>query len=396
MRVLLDYRPALRERTGVGEYVHQLARALAQPEAAGGTRGASGADEVVLFSSSWSDRLDCSDAAEVRAARTIDLRWPVRLLNLSWHRLGWPPVELLTGASFDVTHSPHPLLMPSRSAARVVTVHDLYFLAEPSDVRAEIRRDYAVLAARHARIADRVLVPSRYTAGLVQSRLGVPSERISVCPEGVPDWEPGEPMTSPRSLRGHILFLGTLEPRKNVPGLLAAYARLVARLSDAPKLILAGKVPAGADRTLAAIERAPLAGRVEVRGYVPPGQRRALYEGAAMLVLPSRDEGFGLPAVEAMSLGVPVVASNRGALPEVVGGAGLLADPEDPDQLSAAMATILTDTSAAAALAARGRERARAFTWARCAALTREAYELAIATRRNRRSPAAAADGAKR
>jgi glycosyltransferase involved in cell wall biosynthesis len=405
VRVLLDYRPALRERTGVGEYVHQLARALAhrQPahetllgaEAPSRDGPAVGCDEITLFSSSLRDRLLRSDARDVGAARTIDLRWPVSVLNLSWHRLGWPPIELMTGERFDVVHSPHPLLLPTRTAAQVVTIHDLYFLFTPERVRAEIRRDYGAMAADHARRADRIVVPSMYTAVVVESKLGVPGDRISVCPEGVPDWPQEE--RPPRGERspGYILFMGTLEARKNVPGLLAAYGKLLARHPDAPGLVLAGRVPAGSESLLAGADKAPLAGRVEHLGYVPSARRRALYEDAAMLVLPSFDEGFGLPALEAMSLGIPVVASNRGALPEVVADAGLLADPADPEAIAAAMATVLTDAGTAAALAERGVQRARMFSWARCASLTREAYMLAIATRAARQARAASSGAAK-
>jgi glycosyltransferase involved in cell wall biosynthesis len=374
VRVLLDYRPALRERTGVGEYVHQLARALARLPSL----------NVVVFSSSWKDRLRDSDASGLGNVSAIDLRWPVHLLNLVWHRLGWPPVELLTGMRFDVVHSPHPLMLPSRHAARVITIHDLDFLVNPGRAAAEVRRDYPELVRGHARRADRIIVPSAYTAGQVTARLDVPADRISVCPEGVPPWVArgaGPPSGRPR---GFILFLGTLEPRKNVNGLLAAYARLLELKPDAPPLLLAGKAPPEAALVLAQLRKVPLAGRVEHLGYVRPEARQALYEDAGLLVMPSFDEGFGLPVAEAMSLGVPVIASNRGALPEVLGDAGLLVEPDVPDSIAAAMARVLSDRALAVSLAARGRERALAFSWERCAALTREAYELALSSRLRR------------
>ncbi len=124
LRILLDYRPALRERTGVGEYAHELAAALA--------RQLQPPDRLTLFSSSWKDRLP---AEPVAGADTVDLRVPVRILNAAWHRLGWPPVERFAGA-IDVAHSLHPLLMPARSARQVVTVHDLDFLDHPERTRA--------------------------------------------------------------------------------------------------------------------------------------------------------------------------------------------------------------------------------------------------------------------
>jgi len=404
VRILLDYRPALRARSGVGEYVHQLAKALAQPGTAAARaqsagRNVAGAslpattDEIVVFSSSWKDRPDASSVRDLGNVRLVDRRWPVRLLNLAWHRFGWPPIELLAWDRFDVVHSPHPLLLPCRHAAQVVTIHDLDFLTNPARTRAEIRRDYGTLAADHARRADRVIVPSRYTASQVERHLEVPAGRISICAEGTPDWVPAGSAPSSGQPRGFILFLGTLDGRKNIAGLLAAYRVLRERHPGAPKLVLAGKAPPEAGGALATLASPPLAGHVEYLGYIRPEARQALYQDAGLLVLPSFDEGFGLPVVEAMSLGVPVVAANRGALPEVLGDAGLLVEPDDPEGMAGAMGRILTDAAFAAQLAERGRERARLFSWERCAAATRDAYALAVAARHARQAQRQSADG---
>jgi len=163
VRILLDYRPALRQRSGVGEYVHGLASAVAASAPSG--------DSLTLFSASWRDRLP---ASAVAGAGIVDRRVPVRALNFAWHRMEWPPIERLTGATFDVVQSAHPLLIPSRRAARLVTIHDLDFLDHPERTRAEIRRDYPALAASHARRADRVIAVSLATARAVEERLGVP------------------------------------------------------------------------------------------------------------------------------------------------------------------------------------------------------------------------------
>ena len=128
VRILLDYRPALRERTGVGEYVHELARALHSSAPAG--------EALTLFSASWKDRIDAG--AVPPGLRAIDRRIPVRALNYAWHRLGWPAVERVTHEHFDVVHAAHPLLLPTREAAGVLTIHDLDFLDHPERTRAEI------------------------------------------------------------------------------------------------------------------------------------------------------------------------------------------------------------------------------------------------------------------
>jgi len=358
VRILLDYRPALRERTGVGEYAHELAAALLRVSASG--------DTLTLFSSSWKDRLP-SD--RLPGARVVDARVPVAVLNAAWHRLGWPPVELFAG-DVDVVHSLHPLLMPARHAAQVITIHDLDFLDHPERTRAEIRRDYGALAAVHAQRAAGVIAVSRFTAGEVERRLGVPRERITVCSEGAPPWSPRAEHPS----RGPILFFGTLEPRKNVGTLLRAYATLLEIMPDAPPLWLAGGAGEAAAPWLRAIEAPPLAGHVTHLGYIAADRRYDLYIQASMLVLPSYLEGFGLPALEAMTAGVPVIVSTGGALPEVVGDAGPAIAPEDATGFADAMRRYLQDPAAVRSAVERGLVRARQYSWDATARRVLEAY----------------------
>lgn len=343
------------------------------------------AENLLLFSSSWADRL-APDA--VPGTTGVDCRWPVRLLNYAWHHWEWPPVEMVASVlgarpdmRFDVVHSMHPLLMPSRHAAQVVTIHDLDFLDHPERTSAEIRRDYPKLARNHAQRADRVIAVSQFTADQVEERLGVSRDRISICSPGAPAWtvRPAEPAN------GYVLFFGTLEPRKNVGVLLEAYARLCDRHADLPRLVLAGRSAPGSEPWLERVTAAPLAGRVDLRGYVAPEDRQSLIAGAAVLVMPSFMEGFGIPALEAMTLGVPVIASDRGALPEVVGDAGLLFDPENAEALAAHLERVLGDAGLRRELSTRGPIRATRFSWDQTAIRTREAWQLAVAARKLRR-----------
>jgi glycosyltransferase involved in cell wall biosynthesis len=369
VRIVVDYRPALRQRSGVGEYIHHLVGAFA---AGPGKR-----DDVVLFSSSLKHDVD---PAGLRGLRVANRRVPVRVLNRLWHRLGWPPVELLVKGPFDIAHSPHPLMLPSRTAASVVTVHDLDFLDNPERTQGEGRRDYPRLVREHTSLADHVVVNSAHTAGEVHQRLDVPHACITVCRAGAPPWRPRQAAPS----EGHVLFVGTLEPRKNIAGLLDGYERLLAEHRDAPPLLLAGRATPAAAPWLHRLQSPPLSGRVKHLGYVSDEARRKLYEGARVLVLPSFNEGFGLPVLEAMTIGVPVVASARGALPEVVGDAGLLVEPDDPDGLAEAMARMLYDTRFATRAGASGVRRSLSFSWQAAAEALHIAYEHAIAFRRAR------------
>jgi glycosyltransferase involved in cell wall biosynthesis len=372
VRILIDYRPALVRRSGAGHYVHELASALQTllPPT----------DSLVLFSSSWRDRLEKN---VVPGAATVDARLPVRALNYAWHRLEWPPVELMSGG-IDVAHAAHPLLIPSRHAAQAVTIHDLDFLDHPGRTRAEIRRDYPELAPSHARRADVVVTISRHTAGQIADRLSVRSDRIVICPPGAPSWPAGPSRhggTAGEGTPGPIVFIGTIEPRKNVGGLLRAYDRLVAARADTPPLILAG---GEVERTAAILEpafRAPLAGRVEYRGYVTDDERLELYRSASVVVIPSFEEGFGMTALEALTLGVPVVASSRGALPEVAGDAAILVNPDDDQAIARGLETAVWDGSHRARVAEAGPARARLFSWRSSAARLLEAYREAVAAK---------------
>jgi glycosyltransferase involved in cell wall biosynthesis len=357
VRILLDYRPALRERTGVGEFVHELTRALATERLRQGR-----ADQLAILTSSWKDRPAVNLGAELPGVEVIDRRVPVRAITWSWNRLGWPPVEWFAGAA-DVVHAQSPLLIPARHAARVITIHDLDFLNHPDRTAAEMRRDYPARVHKHASRADQIVVSSHYTAAEVTRQLGVPRYRLTVCSPGAPRW--GSEIARQRAgsdLGTTILFVGTLEPRKNVAGLLDAYERLLARRPDAPTLVVAGRETEAAAPIIARVRRPPLAGAVELRGYVPDNERPLLYRQARMLVLPSFEEGFGLPVLEAMASGVPVVISDRGSLPEVAGDAATPIAPDNIEALSAEMERLL-DLDAARHAVSRGLVQASRYTW---------------------------------
>ena len=279
----------------------------------------------------------------------------------------------MLAGGFDIVQSLHPLLIPSRRARQAVTVHDLDFLHHPERTSAEVRRDYPTLVREHAARAALVVVNSENTASSVVSSLGVTRDRIAVCRPGIPGWI-GAPIDRRPPADGYVLFVGTLEPRKNLGALLDAWTDLSTREHGLPRLRVAGGVRPGGEVWLERLRSAPLAATVDYVGYVAAGDRRRLYEGARVLVLPSFHEGFGLPVLEAMALGIPVVVSDRGALPEVTGDAGLVVDAEDRRALADAILSVLSDANRATGLSQRGLARAADFSWDTSAARLYEAY----------------------
>jgi glycosyltransferase involved in cell wall biosynthesis len=371
VRVLVDYRPALRARTGVGEYVHELVRALNSPG------GPAPAGAITLFTASWQDRLPADVKAEL-AAPAIDLRIPVRALTWAWNRLRLPRVEWLTGP-FDIVHAATPVAIPTARGRSVLTIHDLHFLRHPERMAAEMRRDFPRLVHADARRAAAIIVSSQYSAADVMRTLAVPRERIHLCPPGSPPWA-GAVLARRGTLAAeHILFFGTLDPRKNLGVLIEAYDQLRSRRPGAPPLVVAGAMTPAGEQWQARTRALHLDSSVQWRGYVDESTRRDLFARAHMLVLPSIDEGFGLPVLEAMACGVPVVVSSGGSLPEVAGDAAQPVPPEDVAGFRDAMDALLHPDVAAVA-ARRGLVRAESFRWDVCAQHAWRAYTSALGT----------------
>jgi len=364
----LDVRPTLSRPTGVGTYVLGLADRL--PSLAPD-------DRFHFFSASVKERYPAR--AWAPNVRLVDRRLPVHGLNAAWNHLGWPPLDRLVGASLDLVHSPTPLLVPCRKGKRIVTVHDLFFLKRPDMVEGEVRRDYVALVRDHVRRADGVLCVSEYTAAETRRLLDVPEEKIAVTPHGVDpsyrevpsDDQVDEVLRRLRLPRGGLLYVGSSEKRKNLVTLVMAYMTL-ARRRRLPPLVLAGP---GSDWAQAGSRVGP---QIVATGYLDKPDVRALMAASSMLVLPSLEEGFGLPVVEAMAAGLPVVCSSGSALAEVAGDAACLVDPHDVNGLARAAERLLDDRDLAADMRRRGLERSQRFDWSDTAARTLAFYRKVL------------------
>jgi glycosyltransferase involved in cell wall biosynthesis len=284
-------------------------------------------------------------------------------------RLGFGADRMLGGA--DVLHATDYVTLPASRVPLVATIHDLLFEDLPECYTPAMRRGLRWTTRRLLRSARRVLVPSERTREALLRTHGGDPGRVDVVPHGA------RPLPGAAPAREHgayVLFVGTLEPRKNVPRLLEAHDLAVARVG-AFRLVVAGARGWDDEGTMAAMARRPL---VAYEGPVGPERLSALYGGALAVAYPSLGEGFGLPVLEAMAAGKPVLVGADTACSDLAGDAGVAADPTDVEALADALAFLVADEALRARLGARGRERAQAYTWERAARATRACYERAI------------------
>ena len=285
----------------------------------------------------------------------------------------------------DVFHGMDHVGIPfvGRTGKYVVSVHDLIPLILPHTFPARHRAVVRLALARVRRQADRIIVPSHAVERDVLERLGVREDRVAVVAHGCePRFQPAPDETALRPAAAryglpprYVLAVGTLEPRKNLTTLLRAFARLRGAAGDPPPgLVLAGARGWLDSSIHDTVRSLGLEDVVRVPGFIDDDDLPAVYRGAEMFVFPSLHEGFGLPLVEAMACGVPVVASNSSALPEVAGGAALLVDPRDVDALAAAIGRVLRDRALRERLRAAGIARAGQFSWETAARRTLDVY----------------------
>jgi glycosyltransferase involved in cell wall biosynthesis len=316
----------------------------------------------------------------------VVLPWPRPLLYDAWHMLGVPSPakhsQLL--ASCDLLHAPSPAVPPSGGRPLVVTLHDAAFELFPEAYTKRGLRFHRQGVAAAARCADLVITASRAAAAEIAAHTPIPAARLRVVPDGV-DHIVSSPQQVAEARARHrlgdvpyVLWVGTLEPRKNVGTLVRAFAGLSRQGAVPHRLVLAGPEGWLTQGQVADADRALLGDRLRVLGHVPDWELRALYAGADLFCLPSLHEGFGLTVLEAMVQGTAVVCSDLEALREVAGQGAEYAAPTDLDAWSLALGELLGDPTRREQLAAAGRERAAQFGWEHCARATRVVYAEAL------------------
>lgn len=371
-RILLDATAVPADRGALGRYVDGLLRALHEL----------GADLAVA----------CQRADEERygalAPQAQIVKGPAALAHrasrLSWEQSGLPYVARQVNA--DVIHLPTYTIPIQAGRPTVVTIHDVTLFAEP-EIHDPVRTTYIKSATRTAaRRATRLIAPSRATRDELVRLLGADPSCIDVAYHGVdhevfhrPSADEIKRVSDRLGLHGHpyVAYLGALEPRKNVPNLIRGWVRACSDYPDPPALVLAGS-GGWDDEVDAALSTVPLELNVVRPGYLPWPALPGFFGGALAVALPSRGEGFGLPVLEAMSCGAPVLTTRRGPLPEVGGDAVAYTEP-DASSIAAALEALIEDPDRRAALADAAYERSQGFSWHASAEAHLMSYERAVA-----------------
>ncbi len=370
MRIGLDARILHYSHAGIARYVRGLVRGL--------DRLTEESTEEILLLHSRKDP----------QPPYYGTRFPRRTLwTPSHHRLEqwFLPLELLP-LGLDLLHSPDFIPPLRRNFRSVITVHDLAFLRDPAILTAESSRYYGQVG-RAAHSADRIIVPSKATRRDSVELLGVSPEKVTVIPEA-PDpvfrpWEgDAAALSDEMSQLGvdgpFLLFVGTLEPRKNLPLLLRAYRRLIDEAAAQIRLVIAGRPGWLYQEVFDLTAQLKLTDEVLFLGHVPSQDLRLLYCAAQVYVHPAFYEGFGLPPLEAMACGTPVVAAATSSLPEVVGDAAILVDPTDTEAWTAAIHRVLVEPELRVDLKKRGLARAQRFSWEETARRTLAVYRTVL------------------
>ncbi len=363
MRLGIDARLVYYHQAGISRYCLQLMRALAEVDK----------EDHFTILQSRRDHRQLVDQANFQARP---------LWTPSHHRFEQYLLALeLRLCPLDVLHSPD-FIPPFRRRCRsIITIHDLGFLLYPQSLTKSSARYYGQID-QAVRNTDHIIAVSESTRRDIVRLLGVPEHKITVIYEAprrffhvLPDVDVRPRLRKRFGLeRDFVLFLGTIEPRKNVPTLLSAFQQLLGHYHPEVDLVVAGAPGWLTDEVSGLVGRLGLSGRVHFLGRVSDEEVVWLYNATRMLVLPSFYEGFGLPPLEAMACGAPVVVSDVSSLPEVVGDAGLLVDPTDADQLTVAIWRLLSDEALRQELIGKGFRRAACFSWERAARETLELY----------------------
>ncbi len=372
MRIGFDLRPFLKEETGVGTYYRNLLFHLAQID-----KG----NEYFLFSSSLKDRFPAEKIPAFAKMKFRHFPFPVKATNFFWYRLGWPPLDYLFKQQLDLSHSPNPLILPTKGK-KVITVHDLFFMDFPQKAEREVKKIFVHKIRDSLQRADGVIAVSQFTKDDIRDKFGLESEKVRVIYHGMDqkfqeeiDAQELERTRQKFSLPpSFILFVGTLEPRKNLLYLVDAL-KMIHEDYQKILLLIIGREGQDSRNLRGRIKQKKLESWVKFTGYLPEKDLKSIYRLASAFVFPSFCEGFGLPLLEAMASGLPIAASRAPAIPEIAQEAALYFRPEDPEDMAEKIIRLLVDETLRQSLRSEGKKRILDFDWKKAAAETLHFYQ---------------------
>ncbi|MBI3363705.1 MAG: glycosyltransferase family 4 protein [Ignavibacteriae bacterium] len=379
MRIAIDGRSIVRKTSGIGQYTEHLVRSLVEIDRE---------SEYLLFLIEPNDAIEAPNLTKV-----MIVGYERMILNRWWENVLLPrfielhDIDLYFAPAYALPFLPRHRKLVSllplphnlkkyfnegrKRVTYVVTIHDMISYLHPQYFTPKMQMWQHLFVTNAVKVADHIISDSHTTKQDIMKFFPVEDKKISV----IAPWfdQKFAPVTDVSLLektrqryslpKKYILYLGTIEPRKNVAGIVQAYGLLPQRLREEYALVLGGSLGWYTEEILAQIEKTRSQGKIHMLDYVEHRHLTALYTMARAFVFPAFYEGFGLPPLEAMACGTPVITSNVSAIPEVVGDAALMVNPSDTQELSDAIVRLLEDSSLHASLRKRGLERARSFNW---------------------------------
>lgn len=367
-------------KTGIGWCADNLIKAIAKT----GNYDC----QINYFSKNYSDKVLANlEEYEKYGVKLRKCSW----FNDVWYKMVWPflriPYTCFFGDDCQITQFFNYVIPPGVKGRKITIVHDMAHLAYPETVRPKTKRWLDLTLKSSCKRADIIITVSEFSKSEIIQYLGIPEEKIVVMYNGVdltffnPNYSNDKIATVAKKYgitRDYFLYLGTIEPRKNIQRIIDAYVELKKRRKNIPQLILAGGKGWLCDSIYKNVKDLNMPEDIIFTGYIAPEDSPLLISGAVTFLFPSLYEGFGTPLIESMACGTPVISANAASMPEVIGDAGLLVNPYEVEEIRESMERILDDDKLRKTLRDKGIERANQFTWDNSARVLEKVYNKVL------------------